>query len=89
MELESASSKAFFSSSGAAPGAGTTGSGGSGGNGSAGAGTNATSMSKRTTVVCQECKRLKLRCDRRLPCDQCTKRSTTTKCKYSAQAAEK
>ncbi|KAG8857013.1 hypothetical protein FRB96_005943 [Tulasnella sp. 330] len=60
MELESASSKAFFSSSGAAPGAGTTGSGGSGGNGSAGAGTNATSMSKRTTVVCQELAQLNM-----------------------------
>lgn len=36
-----------------------------------------------------KCKRLKLKCDRRTPCDQCVKRSSESKCIYSQQAAEK
>ncbi|KAG6828123.1 hypothetical protein H0H92_009114 [Tricholoma furcatifolium] len=41
------------------------------------------------TVVCAECKRLKLKCDRRSPCGSCTKRDTVSRCIYSAAAAEK
>ncbi|KAF9045325.1 hypothetical protein BJ165DRAFT_154876 [Panaeolus papilionaceus] len=43
----------------------------------------------RITVVCAECKRLKLRCDRRAPCGSCTKRDTVQRCIYSPAAAEK
>ncbi|KAF5384069.1 hypothetical protein D9615_003248 [Tricholomella constricta] len=43
----------------------------------------------RITVVCAECKRLKLKCDRRTPCGSCTKRDTVSRCIYSPAAAEK
>ncbi|THH18885.1 hypothetical protein EW146_g2173 [Bondarzewia mesenterica] len=43
----------------------------------------------RITVVCAECKRLKLKCDRRNPCGSCLKRDTVHRCQYSAAAAEK
>ncbi|KAG6816324.1 hypothetical protein H0H87_006923 [Tephrocybe sp. NHM501043] len=43
----------------------------------------------RITVVCAECKRLKLKCDRRTPCGSCTKRDTVARCVYSPAAAEK
>ncbi|KIJ06525.1 hypothetical protein PAXINDRAFT_103325, partial [Paxillus involutus ATCC 200175] len=43
----------------------------------------------RVTVVCAECKRLKLKCDRRTPCSSCTKRDTVARCVYSPAAAEK
>ncbi|KAF8976579.1 hypothetical protein BDQ17DRAFT_1272160, partial [Cyathus striatus] len=43
----------------------------------------------RITVVCAECKRLKLKCDRRNPCGSCTKRDTVSRCVYSPAAAEK
>ena len=59
----------------------------------------------RITVVCAEvcfyvisasfvlkatqCKRLKLRCDRRNPCGSCVKRDTVQRCQYTAAAAEK
>ncbi|KAI0046789.1 hypothetical protein FA95DRAFT_1606603 [Auriscalpium vulgare] len=43
----------------------------------------------RITVVCAECKRLKLKCDRRAPCGSCRKRDTVHRCLYSAAAAEK
>ncbi|KAF9485712.1 hypothetical protein BDN70DRAFT_823502, partial [Pholiota conissans] len=43
----------------------------------------------RITVVCAECKRLKLKCDRRSPCGSCTKRDTVVRCIYSPAAAEK
>ena len=58
----------------------------------------------RVTVVCAEvrpcpvqlspltpfqCKRLKLKCDRRTPCGSCTKRDTVARCVYSPAAAEK
>lgn len=43
----------------------------------------------RVTVVCAECKRLKLKCDRRAPCGSCTKRDTVARCIYSPAAAEK
>ncbi|KAK7042302.1 hypothetical protein R3P38DRAFT_312559 [Favolaschia claudopus] len=43
----------------------------------------------RITVVCAECKRLKLKCDRRTPCGSCVKRDTTVRCIYSPAAAEK
>ncbi|KAJ7772886.1 hypothetical protein DFH07DRAFT_725967, partial [Mycena maculata] len=42
----------------------------------------------RVTVVCAECKRLKLKCDRRTPCGSCIKRDTVVRCIYSP-AAEK
>ncbi|KAL5503973.1 hypothetical protein ACEPAH_8045 [Sanghuangporus vaninii] len=44
---------------------------------------------QRITVVCAECKRLKLKCDRHTPCGSCTKRDTVAKCIYSQAAAEK
>ncbi|KIY67474.1 hypothetical protein CYLTODRAFT_397046 [Cylindrobasidium torrendii FP15055 ss-10] len=55
---------------------------------------NALSPSKiaprsRVTVVCAECKRLKLKCDRRNPCSSCLKRDTIARCVYSAAAVEK
>ncbi|KAG6841145.1 hypothetical protein C0991_001422 [Blastosporella zonata] len=43
----------------------------------------------RITVVCAECKRLKLKCDRRTPCGSCVKRETVARCIYSQAAAEK
>ncbi|KAJ7031583.1 hypothetical protein C8F04DRAFT_960117, partial [Mycena alexandri] len=43
----------------------------------------------RITVVCAECKRLKLKCDRRTPCGSCDKRGTVVRCVYSPAAAEK
>ncbi|RDB23758.1 hypothetical protein Hypma_009400 [Hypsizygus marmoreus] len=43
----------------------------------------------RITVVCAECKRLKLKCDRRTPCGSCMKRDTVARCIYSPAAAEK
>ncbi|EJD37952.1 hypothetical protein AURDEDRAFT_187875 [Auricularia subglabra TFB-10046 SS5] len=43
----------------------------------------------RVTVVCTECKRLKLKCDRRVPCGSCVKRSTAPKCQYSVEARDK
>ncbi|KAJ7628643.1 hypothetical protein FB45DRAFT_748603, partial [Roridomyces roridus] len=43
----------------------------------------------RITVVCAECKRLKLKCDRRTPCASCVKRDTVVRCIYSPAAAEK
>ena len=36
-----------------------------------------------------QCKRLKLKCDRRTPCGSCTKRGTVSRCIYSPAAAEK
>lgn len=36
-----------------------------------------------------QCKRLKLKCDRRTPCSSCLKRDTVTRCVYSQAAAEK
>jgi len=36
-----------------------------------------------------QCKRLKLKCDRRNPCGSCTKRDTVARCVYSPAAAEK
>lgn len=36
-----------------------------------------------------QCKRLKLKCDRRNPCGSCTKRDTIPRCVYSPAAAEK
>lgn len=36
-----------------------------------------------------QCKRLKLKCDRKMPCGSCVKREATSKCQYSAAAAEK
>ncbi|EJU01321.1 hypothetical protein DACRYDRAFT_52998, partial [Dacryopinax primogenitus] len=35
------------------------------------------------------CKRLKLKCDRRVPCGSCVKRDTTNRCQYTAAASEK
>ncbi|KZT28262.1 hypothetical protein NEOLEDRAFT_1109090 [Neolentinus lepideus HHB14362 ss-1] len=46
-------------------------------------------LRSRITVVCAECKRLKLKCDRRTPCGSCTKRDCIEKCIYSPAAAEK
>ncbi|EAU84076.1 hypothetical protein CC1G_06938 [Coprinopsis cinerea okayama7 len=43
----------------------------------------------RITVVCGECKRLKLKCDRNSPCSSCVKRDTVPRCIYSQQATEK
>lgn len=37
----------------------------------------------------RQCKRLKLKCDRRAPCSSCTKRDTVARCIYSPAAAEK
>ncbi|KAG8883276.1 hypothetical protein FRB98_003184 [Tulasnella sp. 332] len=48
-----------------------------------------TNVRARVTVVCQECKRLKLKCDRRTPCGSCVKRSTINKCEYSQAASDK
>lgn len=36
----------------------------------------------RVTVVCAECKRLKLRCSRDRPCTSCIKRACTDRCRY-------
>ncbi|EIN14591.1 hypothetical protein PUNSTDRAFT_81062, partial [Punctularia strigosozonata HHB-11173 SS5] len=43
----------------------------------------------RLTVVCAECKRLKLKCDRRTPCSQCQKRECIPRCIYTQGAMEK
>ncbi|KAF8639217.1 hypothetical protein AX17_001702 [Amanita inopinata Kibby_2008] len=51
--------------------------------------TSAPQIRSRITVVCAECKRLKLKCDRRNPCGSCTKRDTVARCIYSPAAAEK
>ncbi|KAG6888176.1 hypothetical protein C0995_010124 [Termitomyces sp. Mi166 len=51
--------------------------------------TTAPQIRSRITVVCAECKRLKLKCDRRTPCGSCTKRDTVARCIYSPAAAEK
>ncbi|KAL0579417.1 hypothetical protein V5O48_002588 [Marasmius crinis-equi] len=50
---------------------------------------SAPQIRSRITVVCAECKRLKLKCDRRNPCGSCLKRDTVSRCIYSAAAAEK
>lgn len=50
---------------------------------------NSTHIRSRITVVCAECKRLKLKCDRRTPCSSCVKRDTMIRCVYSQAAAEK
>ncbi|GJE86336.1 hypothetical protein PsYK624_024160 [Phanerochaete sordida] len=50
---------------------------------------NSTHIRSRITVVCAECKRLKLKCDRRTPCSSCVKRDTMARCVYSQAAAEK
>ncbi|KZV82832.1 hypothetical protein EXIGLDRAFT_584146, partial [Exidia glandulosa HHB12029] len=36
-----------------------------------------------------QCKRLKLKCDRRAPCSSCVKRDAAVKCEYSVEAKEK
>lgn len=36
--------------------------------------------SQRPTWSCRECSRRKIRCDKRLPCDQCTKRGQADRC---------
>lgn len=36
-----------------------------------------------------QCKRLKLKCDRRTPCSSCVKRDAVSRCVYSAAAAER
>ncbi|KAF7292814.1 Fungal specific transcription [Mycena indigotica] len=50
---------------------------------------NPPQVRSRITVVCAECKRLKLKCDRRTPCGSCVKRDTVARCVYSPAAAEK
>ncbi|ESK94773.1 fungal specific transcription [Moniliophthora roreri MCA 2997] len=50
---------------------------------------SAPQIRSRITVVCAECKRLKLKCDRRTPCGSCQKRDTVSRCVYSPAAAEK
>ncbi|KAI0088272.1 hypothetical protein BDY19DRAFT_950037 [Irpex rosettiformis] len=50
---------------------------------------NGPHMRSRVTVVCAECKRLKLKCDRRTPCSSCLKRDTVQRCIYTQAAAEK
>ncbi|KAI0942812.1 hypothetical protein AcV7_002119 [Taiwanofungus camphoratus] len=50
---------------------------------------NGPHIRSRITVVCAECKRLKLKCDRRTPCSSCLKRDTVQRCVYSQAAAEK
>ncbi|PIL29170.1 transcription factor [Ganoderma sinense ZZ0214-1] len=50
---------------------------------------NGPHIRSRITVVCAECKRLKLKCDRRTPCSSCIKRDTVQRCVYSQAAAEK
>lgn len=37
----------------------------------------------------RQCKRLKLKCDRKAPCGSCSKRDTVDRCIYSAAAQEK
>ncbi|KAI0778884.1 hypothetical protein BD413DRAFT_512605 [Trametes elegans] len=34
----------------------------------------------RVPVSCAECRRLKLRCDRKVPCETCTKRGCAALC---------
>lgn len=43
----------------------------------------------RVTVVCAECKRLKLKCDRKQPCTACKSKDKSDKCIYSAEAHNK
>ncbi|KAF8154575.1 hypothetical protein B0H34DRAFT_529246 [Crassisporium funariophilum] len=43
----------------------------------------------RVTVVCLECKRLKLKCGRQGPCQSCTKQNTASQCINPPEAAEK
>ncbi|EDR10652.1 uncharacterized protein LACBIDRAFT_317361 [Laccaria bicolor S238N-H82] len=43
----------------------------------------------RITIVCAECKRLKLKCDRKTPCGSCAKRGTIVRCIYAPEAVEK
>ncbi|KAK7683807.1 hypothetical protein QCA50_013183 [Cerrena zonata] len=50
---------------------------------------NGPHIRSRITVVCAECKRLKLKCDRRTPCSSCLKRDTVQRCIYSQAATEK
>ncbi|KAF7319366.1 Fungal specific transcription [Mycena chlorophos] len=56
---------------------------------SASSAANPPQVRSRITVVCAECKRLKLKCDRRTPCGSCVKRDTVARCVYSPAAAEK
>lgn len=42
-----------------------------------------------SSILLPQCKRLKLKCDRRSPCSSCTKRDTVARCIYSPAAAEK
>ncbi|CAK5263498.1 unnamed protein product, partial [Mycena citricolor] len=70
--------------------------GGSSGSGGSGNGITAEArkggppqVRSRITVVCAECKRLKLKCDRKAPCSSCEKRATVARCIYSPAAAEK
>lgn len=42
-----------------------------------------------SSILSTQCKRLKLKCDRRSPCSSCTKRDTVARCIYSPAAAEK
>ncbi|TEB39748.1 hypothetical protein FA13DRAFT_1808124 [Coprinellus micaceus] len=41
-------------------------------------------LGPRVTVVCAECKRLKLKCDRQSPCNQCGGKANPDRCLYSA-----
>ncbi|TFK53011.1 hypothetical protein OE88DRAFT_1643729 [Heliocybe sulcata] len=59
------------------------------GNSSSSGPSGSSQLRSRITVVCAECKRLKLKCDRRTPCGSCTKRDCIDKCVYSPAAAEK
>ncbi|KAL5536542.1 hypothetical protein ACEPAF_364 [Sanghuangporus sanghuang] len=52
-------------------------------------GNNAPTMRSRVTVVCAECKKQKLKCDRRIPCESCVKRNTVARCIYTPAAIEK
>ncbi|KAL5531085.1 hypothetical protein ACEPAG_3961 [Sanghuangporus baumii] len=52
-------------------------------------GNNAPTMRSRVTVVCAECKKQKLKCDRRIPCESCVKRNTVARCVYTPAAIEK
>ncbi|EJD00038.1 uncharacterized protein FOMMEDRAFT_148404 [Fomitiporia mediterranea MF3/22] len=50
---------------------------------------NIPTIRSRVTVVCAECKKQKLKCDRRMPCESCTKRNTVSRCIYTPAAIEK
>ncbi|KAA1467521.1 hypothetical protein DENSPDRAFT_926673 [Dentipellis sp. KUC8613] len=43
----------------------------------------------RTPVSCAECRRLKLRCDRKVPCETCTKRGCASICPNGTMASGK